>query len=450
MNNKLKYGAVLALASFSFAACDTDVEHEVPAVEAPAVVYTFPGAGNTGVRTGELTIKIAYDKHVFFATKDLDKLTLEGGEIIGAEVYGTSDTLSVKVKCPYRAQTYTLSVPEGAVSGPNRMPAPAFSLDFTTIALDSVPVNASATAPAKKLYAYLLENFGKKTISAMMADVDWNTRESEHVYQWTGKYPAINCFDYIHLYASGSWIDYTDITPVSDWWNAGGWVAAMWHWNVPVEEGSDEYAFYRENTKFDADKALTEGTWENTVFKNDLEKAAGCLKLLQDAGIPVIWRPFHEAAGGWFWWGKNAASFKNMWIYMFDYFRQQGVNNLIWVWTTEQDDADWYPGDAYVDIVGRDIYKRSAAECAAQYTAIAAGYGHKMVALSECGYTGEDPSAGILGEISAQWENGARWMWFMPWYDSALGADNEPGEKWWKDAMSRDFVISREELPSIK
>ena len=83
---------------------------------------------------------------------------------------------------------------------------------------------------------------------------------------------------------------------------------------------------------------------------------AGYLKLLHDANIPVIWRPLHEAAGGWFWWGKNADSFKKLWIQMFDYFKAQGLNNLIWVWTSETGDADWYPGDAYVDIIGRDLY----------------------------------------------------------------------------------------------
>lgn len=88
---------------------------------------------------------------------------------------------------------------------------------------------------------------------------------------------------------------------------------------------------------------MTEGTWENKVFTEDLVKLLANLKLLQDEMHSVIWRPFHEAAGGWFWWGKNATSFKNMWIAMFNYFKAEGLNNLIWVWTTETGDDDWYP-----------------------------------------------------------------------------------------------------------
>ena len=71
------------------------------------------------------------------------------------------------------------------------------------------------------------------------------------------------------------------------------------------------------------------------MFTEDLKNAAAYLKLLRDADIPVLWRPFHEAAGGWFWWGKDAASFKSLWIAMFNYFKTEGLDNLIWVWTTE-------------------------------------------------------------------------------------------------------------------
>ena len=213
---------------------------------------------------------------------------------------------------------------------------------------------------------------------------------------------------------------------------------------VYLEGGSasdTKYAFYREDTDFDADNALTEGTWENKVFTEDLAKVAANLKLLQDEGIPVIWRPFHEAAGGWFWWGKNATSFKNMWIAMFNYFKAEGLNNLIWVWTTETGDDDWYPGDAYVDIVGRDIYTKDASTCASDYSSIVVAYGNKMVALSECG---------TVGKISEQWAAGARWSWFMPWYDAEDAETPHADQAWWKDAMEQNFVISREDLPDMK
>ena len=553
------------IAAFTFASCDTDVDHDIPAVDAPVLVSTTPESGAAKVKTGEITIEVKYDKNIFFATDNLSEIKFTGGELISADVLGASNILTVKVNVPGRETACSLSIPEGIVTGPNQMPAPAVSVQFSTVALDKTLV-AATSAKAVKLYNYLLDNFETKTLSAMMADVAWNTEMSEKVYGWTGKYPAINCFDYVHLPASvagADWINYGDITPVKDWSDKGGVVAAMWHWNVPkkavgeafstriwegetfmpgdwsgnvqmtddaakavfadaqvgqvirvavkdvaegaqgsfknsgwseIASGTDyfdisgdytlvitedilkslqeggliigghdytavavylesngtaldpnkDYAFYKADTEFDAANATVEGTWENKVFTEDLKNAAAYLKLLRDADIPVLWRPFHEAAGGWFWWGKDAASFKSLWIAMFNYFKTEGLDNLIWVWTTEGDDADWYPGDQYVDIVGRDIYNKETADCVSEYTSIAGNYGNKIVSLSECG---------TVGLISEQWASGARWSWFMPWYDGT----NEEGspvvhadEAWWKDAMSQEFVVSREDLPSME
>ena len=553
------------IAAFTFASCDTDVDHDIPAVDAPVLVSTTPESGAAKVKTGEITIEVKYDKNIFFATDNLSEIKFTGGELISADVLGASNILTVKVNVPGRETACSLSIPEGIVTGPNQMPAPAVSVQFSTVALDKALVAASS-AKAVKLYNYLLDNFETKTLSAMMANVAWNTEMSEKVYGWTGKYPAINCFDYVHLLASvagADWINYGDITPVKDWSDKGGIVAAMWHWNVPkkavgeasstqiwegetvmpgdwsgnvqmtddaakavfadaqvgqvirvavkdvaagaqgsfknsgwseIASGTDyfdisgdytlvitedvlkslqeggliigghdyttvavylenngtaldpnkDYAFYKADTEFDATNATVEGTWENKVFTEDLKNAAAYLKLLRDADIPVLWRPFHEAAGGWFWWGKDAASFKSLWIAMFNYFKTEGLDNLIWVWTTEGNDADWYPGDQYVDIVGRDVYNKETADCVSEYTSIAENYGNKIVSLSECG---------TVGLISEQWASGARWSWFMPWYDGT-NEDGSPvvhaDEAWWKDAMSQEFVVSREDLPSME
>ena len=553
------------IAAFTFASCDTDVDHDIPAVDAPVLVSTTPESGAAKVKTGEITIEVKYDKNIFFATDNLSEIKFTGGELISADVLGASNILTVKVNVPGRETACSLSIPEGIVTGPNQMPAPAVSVQFSTVALDKALVAASS-AKAVKLYNYLLDNFETKTLSAMMANVAWNTEMSEKVYGWTGKYPAINCFDYVHLPASvagADWINYGDITPVKDWSDKGGIVAAMWHWNVPkkavgeasstqiwegetvmpgdwsgnvqmtddaakavfadaqvgqvirvavkdvaagaqgsfknsgwseIASGTDyfdisgdytlvitedvlkslqeggliigghdyttvavylenngtaldpnkDYAFYKADTEFDATNATVEGTWENKVFTEDLKNAAAYLKLLRDADIPVLWRPFHEAAGGWFWWGKDAASFKSLWIAMFNYFKTEGLDNLILVWTTEGNDADWYPGDQYVDIVGRDVYNKETADCVSEYTSIAENYGNKIVSLSECG---------TVGLISEQWASGARWSWFMPWYDGT-NEDGSPvvhaDEAWWKDAMSQEFVVSREDLPSME
>ncbi len=440
-------GFLLLSMAFVTVACDDDVEYTITEVDAPVLVSTTPENGSTNVSSGDVTISITYDKNVFFASSYADQLIFTGGTVTSADVIGTSPTLTVNVNVPERGTQCTLTIPEGLVTGPNQMPAPEVSVTFTTTGLDQNPVY-TLTAEAQRVYDFLQENFETRTISATMANVAWNTENAEQVYQWTGQYPAMNCFDYIHLASSpANWIDYGDITPVQQWWDNGGIVLAMWHWNVPKTEGdtdTNNYTSTLSETAFNMDNAFTEGTWEYRTVQADLEKMAGYLKLLHDANIPVIWRPLHEAAGGWFWWGKNADSFKKLWIQMFDYFKAQGLNNLIWVWTSETGDADWYPGDAYVDIIGRDLYGNDAADCASQYQTLINDFGNKMITLSECGYSEYTDST--VGLLSEQWNAGARWLWFMPWYDSDNSTTPHADQTWWEDAMSQDYVIKRGEF----
>ncbi|MDR0962762.1 MAG: glycoside hydrolase family 26 protein [Mediterranea sp.] len=317
---------------------------------------------------------------------------------------------------------------------------------------------AHPSPQAEALYAYLRESYGRQVLSGMMANVNWNNRESERIHTLTGKYPAINCYDYVHLaFSPANWIDYGDITPAREWWEAGGIVAAGWHWLVPKHEGDipDPNAgnmVYDLSTDFRPSQIVVEGTWENRTARADLEKIAGYLKLLRDAGIPVLWRPLHEASGNiyaynggtaWFWWGRDGAeAYRKLWQYMFDYFEAQGLNNLIWVWTSQTRDDAFYPGDDYVDIVGRDLYGSTAADCATQFGILSRSYAHKLVTLSECGYSGA-PTA----PLSEQWAAGARWSWFMPWYDAGNAANRHADDTWWQDAMQCDFVVTREQLP---
>ena len=126
---------------------------------------------------------------------------------------------------------------------------------------------------------------------------------------------------------------------------------------------------------------------------------------------------------------------------MFDYFKSQGVNNLIWVWTSESDDSSWYPGDEYVDIIGRDLYSKNTSDCVSIYQSEFIRYGHKVIALSECG---------TVGLLSEQWSAGARWAWFMPWYGKADSGSKHATDEWWKDAMKQTYVITRDQVPSMK
>ena len=318
----------------------------------------------------------------------------------------------------------------------------------------------------QRLLSYLQSIYGVKTLSAAMANVNWNTYEAQWVFKHTGRWPAINCFDFIHhVWSSpGGWIDYSNSSVVENWHNQGGIVAAMWHWNVPANDGQN-YAFYygndadkkNEQTTFDVRKIFEPNSSEYQRMVSDIDKIISYLKPLQQKDIPVIWRPLHEAGGKWFWWGMDAEACKELWRVMYQRFQQAGLNNIIWAFTPAaswgrpfSDGFLWYPGDEYVDIVGFDIYNVWSAQ------SIYTDYFHlleqqcpgKLVGLTEFGN---------VAQLSQQWQAGAKWLFFMPWYD--YGRTNNPNAAafnqqdhssanitWWKNAWAQDYVLSRDQV----
>lgn len=329
----------------------------------------------------------------------------------------------------------------------------------------------SATEKTKRLYKYLKLNYGSKTISSIIADVNWNHKVADKIYTATGKYPAMNCYDFIHIYVpkqgENGWINYNDITPVTEWADAGGLVSLMWHFNVPTSEnitpGTDGSGVTctPSETTFRAKNVFTSGSWENKWFYQEIDKVVAILEKLQDAGVVAVWRPFHEAAGNacaksqaswatsWFWWGYDGAdTYKQLWQTMFDYFQTKGIHNLIWEWTTQNFNGDsnsynnddaWYPGDKYVDIIGRDLYGYNAAQQAKEFKEIQSRFPNKLIALAECG-TSTDNKAETAG-IDEAWNAGAKWSYFMPWY-----GDNMPSNEWWKAALGSKNVITRDNI----
>ena len=400
------------------------------------------------------------------------------------------------------AQTITVKDADGAIKQINASDAGVmtYSSDNGTLTIGGQPYKVSnidvdtenaniatssiagTTDAAKRLYRYFRNNYGKKVISSVMADVAWNHSLAEKIKKdITGKWPAMNCYDFIHIQVpdGNGWIDYSNITPVTEWVEKGGIVQLMWHFNVPKNEstavgmdGSGVTCTPGETT-FKASNALKEGTWENKYFYAQMDRVIAVVLKLQEAGIAATWRPFHEAAGNstakqqadwtkaWFWWGYDGAdTFKKLWIAMFDYFKQKGVNNLIWIWTTQNyngnssgynQDTDWYPGDAYCDMVARDLYGYNAAQNAQEFKEIQAAYPQKMVVLGECGWDGSNKTGKPQGDIVECWNAGAKWGHFLVWYDGNAG--NKSGtmvsDAWWTSAMKKDnsdIVITRSQV----
>jgi mannan endo-1,4-beta-mannosidase len=151
--------------------------------------------------------------------------------------------------------------------------------------------------------------------------------------------------------------------PLITHWNGGGLVTVMYSMRNPWTGGTSN-----DQGGVNLAELLQRGTAANRAWLDQLDEAAEGLLELQAKGVVVLWRPFHELNGSWFWWGYNPGSSTtaaNLWRYLFTYFTAtKGIHNLLWVyaattWESSKQGGvlDCYPGDAYVDIVGLDIYK---------------------------------------------------------------------------------------------
>lgn len=291
--------------------------------------------------------------------------------------------------------------------------------------------NSSASREAVALYAYLNEMSGKKILSGQMSS-SWGIDEMAYILKTTGKLPAINGFDFIT-----SKDNLQEVKGAIEWWRSGGIPTIMWHMGAPgLGEG------YQSSKKtVDIDRCLQKGTPEYEVFWAELKQKADLLQQLQAAKVPVLWRPFHELNGNWFWWSKQGPEkFKKLWVTMYDYFtKTRKLNNLIWVLCyTEKSDASWYPGDDYVDIAGADIYGVGDSSQKEMYKGVRNVVGNRVpVAYHECG-TPPDPDACI--------RDGAMWSWWMEWHTDHL---TKVDKAYLKKVYWHELIITKDELPDI-
>ena len=478
-----------ALLTLATACQKPEVPSEEPAA-APKLVSSDPANGATGLTGDALTLVLTFDMNV----KCPSSASITAGEAKVGKVLAYDKDVKIELSGLERGNSYTVTIPKGTISGFRNNAADEIRISFTMKEKDPDPVhstlnptanlcNPSASQQAKKVYEFLLQQSGKKTLSGAMSGSSNSNDFADLIYSNVGKYPALTGYDFIFLQYSPTpenwnWkVNYNDISAAREQWNNNGLVSYMWHWNVPTSEsawknGTEKgdytgYAFYSDKTAFDIKEALKEGTWQNQFLMKDIEEVASYLKNLRDAGIPVIWRPLHEAAGNynlysdngaWFWWGKGGAEpCKQLWRLLYDQFTKvHGLNNLIWVWTVdatagcEDQYDDWYPGDDVVDIVGVDIYENNTDAKTRQFQALVdVTKGNKLVSVSECGNI-PDPD-----KCFAQ---GNAWSWFMVWctYDenNNLALSNKDWnlntKTWWSTVMASKNVINREDMPNLK
>jgi mannan endo-1,4-beta-mannosidase len=322
-------------------------------------------------------------------------------------------------------------------------------------------INPNATDNAKRLMAYLCDSYGKTMLTGQQYGV-LSTPEVDVIAEATGKYPAVGGFDFMN--DSPSRVERGSIPTDTDlaiaWWKDGGIVTFCWHWNAPKDlvdlppDHGWHRGFYTEATTFDIAKAMNDEASEDyRLLLRDIDAIAACLGRLQAEGIPVLWRPLHEAAGGWFWWGAQGPEpCIKLWKLMYERLTHlHGLNNLIWVWNGQH--QDWYPGDQYVDIIGEDIYPPAhdhGSNIGRFRQALGYTSANKIIALTE---------NGPLPDPDEMLADGAPWAWNCTWYGSFVqkpDASGKPGvsEDYTDLAMllkvyAHPFTTTRDELPDL-
>lgn len=453
---------ILSLSQLAMTACGSDDNKE----KRPSELVLLSVSPEAGTNRPAGTVEVAFEFNQPVEILDTTKITIN--DIPVEYAYTVARILKAKVVLTQPGKV-SFKIGEGAISVFRSSEANRSSY-LTEFAIQDQEGSDKHSPEALRLLEYMRENTGSKMLSGVCACINWNQNEAMWVYKHTGKYPAINNFDFIHYeYSSpGGWIDYSNSAPAISWAENNGVVSAMWHWNQRANNGYDSSCTpgsAPDQTSFSPSDIFDPDSEGYRKMINDIDIIAGWMKPLADAGIPILWRPLHEAQGNWdenlkdewrkawFWWGIDGPeACVEIWKVMYDRMvNHHGLTNLIWVCNIGSSKL-WYPGDEYVDIVGFDFYNSTMDDMAYWYEYMEANYPTKLRAICECGN---------IPKISEQWERGLFWNYFTPWWDNAItqdvGTDSFNSTEhsscsidWWNDALGCDFMLTRDMLPSFR
>ena len=200
----------------------------------------------------------------------------------------------------------------------------------------------------------------------------------------------------------------------------GGLVTLAWHQRNPLRVCPRGEFYDCSKTPMRAEelaRLLTPGTPENTLWKADVAASAETLKRLKAKHIPILFRPYHEMSGDWFWWGQQA-QFPELWDALHDELvNVHGLDNLIWIWSGDravENAGTYWPKRHLPDVVGTDVYE--TASDSPSYTAGLTGLRALAPALPFA-FTevGKVPAGSVLAE--------ARPAWVLVWGGEFLNKD---------------------------
>ncbi len=313
------------------------------------------------------------------------------------------------------------------------------------------PVNPDAQEEVKNVLSFLGEIAGKKVILGQHTQT-MAQEELAYIERVTGKLPALcgfellayspnispesdeECLDEVRQ-AAGT------LRRAWDWAERGGLITFTWHWFSPL--GGCHKSFYSDFTDYDAELAVTEGTPEYAALLSDMDYMAGLLRPFCDAHIPILWRPFHECDGTYFWWGKRGpGAVRRLYRLMYErYTRHFHLNNLIWVFNAA--DPACYPGDDVVDVISRDMYPEAHCHtgCADKFYDL-----KKMTPSPKLCAIGEIGALPDVEEIVGQ---GLDWTYYMTWsHDYGMSERFTSNEMLQKNYHS-DKSVTLDRLPRL-
>ncbi|WP_404420200.1 glycoside hydrolase family 26 protein [Nibricoccus sp. IMCC34717] len=294
-------------------------------------------------------------------------------------------------------------------------------------AVPRLPVDAEASPEARAVLSFLYSIRGKHALAAHHNYLGRLSEAHALVQKETGgKLPAVWGSDFGFSDASGD-IDNIAYRPklleeALHWDSEGALITLTWHAANPVmgEPGPFKGNVQSKLSDKEWKDLITPGTELNGKWKAQMDLLAAFLKALENEKVPVLFRPWHEMNGGWFWWGEpdKHREFVQLWRMTYRHLAERhGLHNLIWVWSPSSQVRhgleEWYPGDEYVDVVAADLYPphndKDPARTFPQsfYTRLEKIAAGRPMAMGEHGMY---PTLEVL-------ERQPNWCWFMGWVD---------------------------------